>query len=172
MRQMSFIEREEKHFWNDLRSGKFAMMVKEESRGNELNGPHEVYNIMKPIFAKEDDVERLYCIFLDTRNKIISIEKMSTGTLTCSSVYPREIIKMTLKLKAGAVVLTHNHPSNKTDPSNEDKAITLKVGLALAAIDVQLHDHIIVGDGYYSFSGGGIMNAIKDQMNGFLAAVS
>lgn len=88
-------------------------MVREQSRGNELNGAHEVYGIMKPIYAKEDDIERLYSLFLDTRNKIISIEEMFTGSLSSSVVYPREIVKMALRLKAGALVLVHNittHP--------------------------------------------------------------
>ena len=59
--------RTEQNFWEDLRSSKFAKMIKEEARGQLLNGPHEVFHIVKPIFAENDDVERLYCIFLDTR---------------------------------------------------------------------------------------------------------
>ena len=64
-------ERTEQNFWEDLRSGKFAKMIKEEARGQLLNGPHEVFHIVKPIFAENDDVERLCCIFLDTRNHIL-----------------------------------------------------------------------------------------------------
>ena len=158
----------EQRFWEDLRSGKFAAMVKEEARGQLLNGPHEVFNIVKPIFAENDDVERLYCIFLDIRNHILGIEKMFTGTLSSSAVYPREIIKRLLAMKAGAVVLVHNHPSRHTEPSGEDRMLTRKVALALTAVDALLHDHIIVGDDYYSFSEKGIMDEINREAKGFL----
>ncbi len=154
-------------FWEDLRSGKFAAMVKEEAKGQCLNGPHEVFNIVKPIFAENDDVERLYCIFLDIRNHILGIEKMSTGTLSNSAVYPREIVKRLLALKAGAAVLVHNHPSRHTEPSEEDRLITRKVALALTAVDARLHDHIVIGDDYYSFSEQGIMEEINRQVKGF-----
>ena len=160
----------EQSFWEDLRSGKFAAMVREEAKGQPLNGPHEVFNIVKPIFAENDDVERLYCIFLDIRNHILGIEKMSTGTLSNSAVYPREIVKRLLALKAGAVVLVHNHPSRHTEPSGEDRLVTRKVALALTAVDALLHDHIIVGDNYYSFSERGIMEEINRQVNGFFSS--
>jgi len=162
----------EQNFWEDLRSGKFAAMVREEAKGQLLNGPHEVFNIVKPIFAENDDVERLYCIFLDTRNHILGIEKMSTGTLANSAVYPREIVKRLLALKAGAVVLVHNHPSLHTEPSGEDRLITRKVALALTAVDALLHDHIIVGENYYSFSERGIMEEINRQVKGFFSSQS
>ena len=160
----------EQGFWEDLRSGKFAAMVREEAKGQLLNGPHEVFNIVKPIFAENNDVERLYCIFLDIRNHILGIEKMSTGTLSNSAVYPREIIKRLLALKAGAVVLVHNHPSRHTEPSGEDRLVTRKVALALTAVDALLHDHIIVGDNYYSFSERGIMEEINRQVKGFFSS--
>ena len=156
-------------FWEDLKSGRFARMVREEARGRDLNGPHEVFNIIKPVFAEKDDVEKLYCIFLDTRNHIIAIEKVSTGTLTNSAVYPREIVKRVISLKAGAVVMAHNHNSGHTEPSSEDRQITRKVAVALLSIDVPLHDHIIVGESYFSFSENGLMEEITDNINGFLS---
>ena len=159
-------------FWEDLKSGRFARMVREEARGQELNGPHEVFNIIKPVFAEKDDVEKLYCIFLDTRNHIIAIEKVSTGTLSSSAVYPREIVKRVIALKAGAVVMAHNHNSGHTEPSSEDRQVTRKVAVALSSIDVPLHDHIIVGKSYYSFSEHGIMKEITDKINGFLSGQS
>ena len=170
MKQMNLIDTNEKSFWQNLKSGKFVRMVKEESRGQELSGPHEVFNILKPIFAENDDVERLYCIFLDTRNHIISIEKMFSGSLSSSSIYPRELVKKVIKHKAGAVVLSHNHPAGNPEPSNEDKLITRKVTMALEAIDVKLHDHIIVGDDYYSMSEHGLIKNMTDQFNQFLSS--
>ncbi|MBW1781269.1 MAG: DNA repair protein RadC [Deltaproteobacteria bacterium] len=165
MRQTSFIEPTEKSFWQSLKSGRFARMLKEESKGQELGGPHEVYNIVKPIFAENSDVERMYGIFLDTRNRILAIEKLSTGSITSSAVYPREIVKKVLSIKAGAMVITHNHPSGHLQPSSEDRLITRKVAMALKTIDVNLHDHIIVGDGYYSFSEEGLMKDITAEFD-------
>jgi len=169
MKQMKLIDTNEKSFWQNLRSGRFARMVKEESRGQELSGPHEVFNILKPIFAENDDVERLYCIFLDTRNHILAIEKMFSGSLSSSSIFPREIVKKAIKVRAGAMVMAHNHPSGHTEPSNEDKLITRKVTMALEAIDVKLHDHIIVGDNYYSMADHGLIKSVTDHFNKLLS---
>ena len=169
MKQMKLVDSNEKSFWEKLKSGRFARMVKEESRGQELSGAHEVFNIIKPLFAENNDVEKVYCIFLDTRNHIIAVEKVSTGTLTNSAVYPREIVKRVIALKAGAVVMAHNHNSGHTEPSSEDRQVTRKVAVALLSIDVPLHDHIIVGDSFYSFSEHGIMKEIRDNINRFLS---
>lgn len=98
-------------FWEDLKSGKFAQMVKEESKGKEISSAVAAYHVLKPLFAEHDDVEALYCIFLDGQNHILAIEKVFSGTINCSTVFPREIVKRMLANKAGAVILAHNHPS-------------------------------------------------------------
>jgi len=168
MQQLYFFEKTEKTFWKDLTSGKFARMVKEESRGQYLKSSTETFHVMKPIFAKIDDVERMYCIFMDTKNNILSIDKVATGSLTSSSIYPRELIKLALKYKAGSVVISHNHPSGDPHPSNEDKLMTLKLTFAFKAIDVSLLDHIVVGDSYFSFADEGIMKDINTKFNNYL----
>ena len=155
-------------FWEALKSGRFARMVNEEAKGQLLNDPREVFNIIKPMIAKNDDVEKLYCMFLDTRNHIIKIEMLFSGTLTNAVVYPREIVKRVIALKAGAVIMVHNHNSGHTDPSKEDLEITRKVMMALLSIDVPLHDHIIIGKSYFSFSEDGIMDEIRDKINKFI----
>jgi len=155
-------------FWEDLKSGRFASMVKEASKGQSVNNSHEVYNIMKPMFAKKDDVEVVYCIFIDAKNNILGIEKVFSGSLTASMVYPREIIKRLLKLKASAFVMVHNHPSGDLTPSIEDKSITIKVGIAAASIDVSLHDHIIVGDGYHSMADTGWLKKVSSRFSNLL----
>ena len=156
-------------FWRDLKSGRFASMVKEASKGQPVNNSHEVYNIMKPVFAKEDDVEMIYCIFLNAQNEIIKIEKMFSGSITASVVYPREIIKRLISLKASAFVMVHNHPSGDIKPSVEDKTMTIKVGLAAASIDVSFHDHIIIGDSYYSMSDTGWLQEIKKRLENLIS---
>ena len=67
-------------FWEDLKSGSFVSMVKESSRGQRLSNSQEVYNVLKPVFAKEDDVEQVYIIFMDAQNKILAIERIFSGS--------------------------------------------------------------------------------------------
>jgi len=155
-------------FWKDVKSGRFASMVKETSKGESVSNSKEVYNIMKPIFAENDDVETIYCIFLDAKNKILAIEKMFAGSITASAVYTREIAKRIMKIKAAGFVMVHNHPSGDLTPSIEDKSITIKVGIAAASIDVSLHDHIIVGDGYHSMADTGWLKKVSSRFSNLL----
>lgn len=155
-------------FWSDLTSGKFAQMVREEARGEQLNNSREVYNVMKPLFAQNDDVETLYCLFLDGRNRIISIEKMFSGSISSAVIYPREIVKRVIALKTSAVIMAHNHPSGCSNPSNDDRLITRKTLMALASIDVQLLDHIVVGYSYFSMADSGWIKSIQEEYKGLL----
>jgi DNA repair protein RadC len=158
----------ENTFWRDLTSGKFAQMVRDEARGEQLNNSREVYNVMKPLFAENDDVETFFCLFLNGRNRIISIEKMFAGSISSAAIYPREIVKRVIALKACAVVMAHNHPSGCPNPSNDDRLITRKILIALASIDVQLLDHIVVGDSYYSMADSGWIKSIQEEFKGLL----
>jgi DNA repair protein RadC len=155
-------------FWQDLKSGRFASMVKESAKGQRLSNSQEVYNVLKPMLAEEDDVEKVYIIFLDAQNQIIAIEKMFSGSITASSIFPREIVKRLIRLKATAFVLAHNHPSMDTTPSVEDKSITVKVGIAAASIDVAFHDHIIIGDGYHSMADTGWLKHVASRFSNLL----
>jgi DNA repair protein RadC len=156
-------------FWEDLKSGHFVSMVKETSQGQTLSNSQEVYNVMKPLFAENDDVETVYCIFLNTKNRILAIEKMFSGTISSSAIYPRELIKRIIALKSSAIVLTHNHPSGFVEPSAEDKAITVRIAIALASIDVTLHDHIIIGDGFHSMADSGWLKSVRSRYNDLLS---
>ena len=157
-------QEQETRFWEDLKSGKFASMVGESVKAQSLSNASEVYNIVKPLFAEQDDVEVFYGIFLDAANRILAIEKLSTGTLSSSPIYPREIVKKVLAYKSSAIVFAHNHPSGKTDPSREDHAITIKLGIALDSIGVTIHDHIIVGDGYHSMADAGWLATMRQKI--------
>ena len=159
----------ENTFWRDLTSGKFAQMVRDEARGEQLNNSREVYNVMKPLFAENDDVETFFCLFLNGRNRIISIEKMFSGSISSAAIYPREIVKRVIALKACAVVMAHNHPSGSTDPSNDDRRITKTIAMALATIDVQLLDHIVIGDGYTSMADRGFIKGVTEEFKRLLA---
>lgn len=155
---------DKEQFWNELKSGTFSSMIKESSKGMRLLSPENVYHVMKPLFAEKADIERLYCIFMDTRNRIIAIENMFDGTIDHAVVYPREILKRTIALNSTSVIMVHNHISGDTEPSREDEKITMKVGISLISMDAHLHDHIIIGDNYYSMSDSGIIEKIKTRM--------
>jgi len=84
-------------------------------------------------------------LFLDAQNRLIRVEEMFRGTLTQTSVYPREVLKRALELSAAAVLLAHNHPSGAAEPSRADEFLTQTLNKALAMIDVRVLDHLVVG---------------------------
>lgn len=83
-------------------------------------------------------------VFLDAQHGVIETEEMFRGTLTQTSVYPREVVKRALSLNAAAVIFGHNHPSGNTEPSRSDELLTDALKQALGLIDVRVLDHIIV----------------------------
>lgn len=93
------------------------------------NRPHEVFGIL----------------FLDAQHRLIAFEELFRGTLTQTSVYPREVVKQALAHNAGAVILTHNHPSGVLEPSRADELLTQTLKSSLQLIDVRVLDHIVVG---------------------------
>jgi DNA repair protein RadC len=157
-------------FWEDLKSGRFASMVKETSKGQSVSNSQEVYNIMKPVFVQNDDIEACYCLFLDAKNKILAIEKMFSGSICSAAIYPREILKSLFGARASSMVMVHNHPSGDPTPSAEDKAITVKVGFALASVDAFFHDHLIVGNGFFSMADSGWLQRISRQFKDVMQA--
>lgn len=91
--------------------------------------PHEVFAVL----------------FLDAQNRLMRLEEMFRGTLTQTSVYPREVVRRALELHAAAVVLAHNHPSGLAEPSRADEYLTTTLKTALALVDVRVLDHLVVG---------------------------
>ena len=83
-------------------------------------------------------------LFLDSQNRLIDFQEMFRGTLSQTSVYPREVVKACLSINAASVILTHNHPSGSLNPSRADESLTQVLKTALALIDVRVLDHIIV----------------------------
>ena len=84
-------------------------------------------------------------IFLDNQHAVIGFEVLFQGTIDGAAIYPREIVKATLEHKAAVVILSHNHPSGTSEPSEADKRITNRIIDSLNAIDVKVLDHLIVG---------------------------
>jgi DNA repair protein RadC len=91
------------------------------------------------------DHEVFAVLFLDNRHRLIEYVEMFRGTLDGASVHPREVVKEALRLNAAAVIFAHPHPSGNPEPSQADRAITLRLRDALALIEVRTLDHIVVG---------------------------
>jgi DNA repair protein RadC len=92
-------------------------------------------------------IERFHVLYLDRKNRIISDELLSTGTVDHVPVYPREVIKRALMLNASALILIHNHPSGDPTPSEADLSMTKEIQKGCKYLGLTLHDHIIVGAG-------------------------
>jgi DNA repair protein RadC len=108
--------------------------------------------------------ESFNAVFMDSKNRVISTETLSEGTLTASSVYPREVVQAALKHHAAAIIFAHNHPSGDPQPSPEDIAITRQLVFAGRVMGITVHEHIVIGDNrYYSFADQGYINQMTRE---------
>ena len=108
-----------------------------------LTSPESVRDWLKLALGQTPH-EVFLALWLDAQNRLITSEELFRGTLTQTSVYPREVVKRALKHNAGAVILAHNHPSGLAEPSRADEVLTSSLKQALALVDVKLLDHFIV----------------------------
>jgi DNA repair protein RadC len=105
-----------------------------------------------------EKIEQFRLLFLDSRNALIADEVQQTGTVNHTPVYPREVVRRALELRASAVIMVHNHPSGDPTPSKDDIAMTREVKEAADKLGIVLHDHIIVGRrGHASFKALGLI---------------
>lgn len=119
-------------------------LLKEElQRGDALSSPSEVRDYLKLLLNRHEH-EAFVAIFLDAQHRVIATEEMFRGTLTQTSVYPREVVKVALKYNAAAIIFAHNHPSGVAEPSQADRMLTDALKQALALVDVRVLDHFIV----------------------------
>ena len=103
--------------------------------------------------------EQFRILFLNRKNQLMADEVQQVGTVDHTPVYPREIVKRALELGATAMILVHNHPSGDHTPSDSDLDMTEEVIKAAAALDIQVHDHLIISkNGYTSFKSLGLMS--------------
>ena len=113
-------------------------------RSSALNSPAAVRDYLRLSLATLEQ-EVFFSIFLDAQNRVIAAEELFRGTLTQTSVYPREVVKRALQHNAGAIIFAHNHPSGVAEPSHADETLTQALKSALALVDVRVLDHFIVG---------------------------
>jgi DNA repair protein RadC len=127
------------------------------TNGSALNSPAAVREYLR-LKLQALPHEVFVALFLDAQNRVIEIEELFRGTLTQTSVYPREVVKRALHHNAGAVIFAHNHPSGVAEPSHADETLTQALKQALALIDVRVLDHFIVaGGGVLSFAERGLI---------------
>ncbi len=116
-----------------------------------ITSPDRLYEIIKSKITQFSK-EHFFVISLDTRNNLIGIDQISVGTLTASLVHPRETFESAIKRHAAKIIISHNHPSGETDPSDDDLKITRRLSEAGKIMGIELLDHIIVTKtGYLSF---------------------
>jgi DNA repair protein RadC len=125
--------------------------------GAAFSSPNDVKAYLTLQLAQLES-ERFDVLFLDVKNRMIRHEAMFAGTVTSSTVHPREVVKLALALNATGVILAHNHPSGVAEPSDADHRLTRALTQALGLIDVRVLDHIIVaGVTTYSFAEHGLV---------------
>lgn len=106
-------------------------------------------------------VEVFTVIYLDSSLGILESEVVAEGTVNVNSIYPREIIKRALSHNAAALIVAHNHPSGSLTPSAQDRRLTGSLYLACSLMQIRLLDHLIVGDGHYSFADNGLIAELE-----------
>ena len=110
--------------------------------------------------------EVFLAVFLDAKNRVLTSEVLFKGTLTTSSVYPREVVISALRHNAAAVIFAHNHPSGEIDPSVSDIRITKRLCFALKCVGILVHEHLIVGrHASYSFSAHGLISQFNREFD-------
>ena len=122
-----------------------------------LNSPSLVKDYLR-LTLTDKEHEVFACVFLDAQNRVIAVDELFRGTLTQTSVYPREVVKAALHHNCAAVILAHNHPSGVAEPSHADQLLTANLKQTLALVDVKVLDHfIIAADQTLSFAERGLL---------------
>jgi DNA repair protein RadC len=114
-----------------------------------ISSPEDVDGLLRGRIAHLDR-ENFVVVLLNTKNEVIEFPTISVGTLSASLVHPREVFKPAIRASAAGIVLAHNHPSGKVGPSREDREVTSRLKEAAGIIGIELLDHVILGDGYFS----------------------
>ena len=124
---------------------------------DQLSSPGAVRDYLRLLLANREH-EVFVVVFLDAQHRVLQCEELFRGTLTQTSVYPREVVKAVLLANAASVIFAHNHPSGLSEPSRADELLTRELKTALALIDVRVLDHfVIAGAESLSFAERGLL---------------
>jgi DNA repair protein RadC len=131
--------------------------VSEQMQADALTSPGAVRDYLRlAISGREHEV--FVCLWLDAQHRVIRSEELFRGTLTQTSVYPREVVKAGLRHNAAAVIFAHNHPSGAAQPSQADELLTRNLKEALALVEIKVLDHFVVaGNQAISFAERGLL---------------
>jgi len=121
-----------------------------------ISSPADVDGLLRGRIANLDR-ENFVAVLLNTKNEVIGYPTISVGTLSASLVHPREVFKPAIRASAASIVLAHNHPSGKVGPSREDREVTRRLTEAAQILGIEVLDHVILGDGYFSMKEHGIL---------------
>jgi DNA repair protein RadC len=132
-------------------------LQEEMQSGDALNSPRAVRDYLQ-LLLRSRQQEVFVAIFLDAQHRVVASEELFQGTLTQTSVYPREVVKRALHHNAAALIFAHNHPSGVAEPSDSDRLLTHALKESLQLVDVRVLDHFIVaGAGCLSFAEKGML---------------
>ena len=121
-----------------------------------ISSPADVDGLLRGRIANLDR-ENFVALLLNIKNEVIEFPTISVGTLSSSLVHPREVFKPAIRASAAGVVLAHNHPSGRVEPSREDREVTSRLTEAAKIIGIEVLDHVILGDGYFSMKEHGML---------------
>lgn len=131
---------------------RYAVKLVKENAGiyeapNKVSSARDVAEVCyKVLRTHELATEKMHVFFLDTKNHITGFTEISSGTLNASLIHPREVFKAAIMHNAYAIIISHNHPSGDTAPSNADKRVTTAIREAAKLLQIELLDHVITGD--------------------------
>ena len=129
-----------------------------------MDSPEKIYRWLRPL-ADGEQVEKFWVLSLNRKNRLLRCEPVTSGTATASLVHPREVFREAIRNSASALVCAHNHPSGDPSPSQADIRATRQLREAAKVIQLDLLDHVIIGqgehdpagNGYYSFAESGLL---------------
>lgn len=132
-------------------------LTKYKRYGQKIESPEDVYNLLKQELADKKK-EHFKILSLTSRNRLIGVDNVSTGTLDSNLAHPREIFRPAIQNTAASIILVHNHPSEDPEPSEDDLSITKRLVEAGKILGIEVVDHIIVtNNGFLSFKEKGLI---------------
>ncbi len=140
------------------------MAHSERGKAPVLDSPEKIFHLVYPD-AQSLAVEKFWVLCLDRKNKLIKMEEITKGTADASLAHPREVFQAAIRRGATALIAVHNHPSGDPTPSSADLKVTRRLRDASEVVEIDLLDHVVVGDpsvdprglGYYSFHDAGMI---------------
>ena len=147
-------ERKQRRIDAAIELGRRQLTTKAHKKITNISDPDSVLDLMEPVY-RDVNQEVFYCIALNTKNHIIQVFEVSSGSLNASIVHPRDLFRRAIACSAASVVVVHNHPSGDPTPSGADIQLTRRLMKAGDVIGIEVLDHVVIG-------GGGELASLRD----------